>query len=66
MTRLISLEEAAGRIGISRRTVDRYIARGQFVALYQLPSGHLRCDEFDLKEWLQSKRNEPNLKEPSE
>lgn len=66
MPRLITLEEAAGRVGVSRRTVDRYIERGQFVALYQLPSGHLRCDEQDITEWLQSRRNEPKPKEASQ
>ncbi|WP_434516447.1 helix-turn-helix transcriptional regulator [Dechloromonas sp. ARDL1] len=52
MPKLITLEEAADRIGVSRRTVDRYIERGQFVATYRLPTGHLRIDEYDLNEWL--------------
>lgn len=49
---MITITEAATRAGISRRTADRLIAKGQFVPLYQLPTGSLRCDEFDLGEWL--------------
>lgn len=63
MPRLITLEDAASRIGVSRRTVDRYIERGDFIALYQMPTGSLRCDEYDLNEWLQNLRKEPNRKE---
>lgn len=63
MPKLISLEEAAARVGVSRRTVDRYIARGEFIALYQMPAGTLRCDEYDLIDWLQKRRKEPNQKE---
>lgn len=63
MPKLISLEEAAARIGVSRRTVDRYAERGEFIALYQMPTGTLRCDECDLNEWLQNLRKEPNRKE---
>lgn len=61
MPKLITLEEAAAKIGVSRRTVDRYIERGDFVATYQLPTGHLRVDEYDLNDWLASCRttNQP-------
>lgn len=49
---MITITEAASRVGISRRTADRLIARGEFIPLYQLPTGSLRCSEFDLAEWL--------------
>jgi len=63
MPKLITLEEVAARIGVSRRTVDRYITRGDFIALYQMPTGSLRCDECDLNDWLQKLRKEPQRKE---
>lgn len=63
MPKLITLEEAADRIGVSRRTVGRYIEQGQFVALYELPGGHLRCDECDLNEWLGARRTDSQQKE---
>ena len=56
MPKLISLEEAAAQIGVSRRTVDRYLARGEFIALYRMPTGTIRCDECDLNNWLQKLR----------
>lgn len=60
MPQLISLDDAANRIGVSRRTVDRYIKRGEFVALYQMPTGLLRCDEHELNGWLASRRIDNN------
>lgn len=67
MPLLISLDDAANRIGVSRRTVDRYIERGEFVALYQMPSGLLRCDAYDLNDWLASRRIDNNqLKEATQ
>jgi excisionase family DNA binding protein len=66
MPKLITLDEAADRLGISRRTVDRYIERGQFVAIYQLPTGHLRCDEHDLDAWLASIRTDNQPKETTQ
>ncbi len=66
MPKLITLEEAAARCGISRRTVDRYVERGQFVALYQLPTGHLRVDEHDLNAWLAACRTDNQPKEATQ
>lgn len=63
MPKLITLEEAADRIGVSRRTVDRYIEAGKFVATYRLPTGYLRVDEYDLNEWLVACRTNNQQKE---
>jgi excisionase family DNA binding protein len=52
MPDLISLDEAAKRLKFSRRTIDRYVKRGEFCALYAFPSGHLRVDANDLDAWL--------------
>ncbi len=61
---LITLHEAASRAGISRSTAERMIARGQFIAAYQLPTGSLRFDDHELAEWLKSCRtdNKPTEK----
>ena len=53
---LIALAEAASRAGISRSTAESMIRRGQFVTVYQLPTGSLRFDEDELAEWLRSCR----------
>lgn len=66
MPKLITLDEAADRIGVSRRTVRRYIEQGQFVALYELPGGHLRCDEHDLNVWVGEHRAESPQREASQ
>jgi predicted DNA-binding transcriptional regulator AlpA len=64
MTKLITLDDAATRLGVSRRTIDRYIERGDFVqGLYQMPSGLLRCDEHDFNAWLASRRTDNQPKE---
>lgn len=57
---LITLNEAAARVGISRATAERLIARGQFIAAYQLPTGSLRFDAHELDEWLRTCRTDNN------
>lgn len=64
MPDLISLDEAAKRLKLSRRTVDRYVKRGEFCALYAFPTGHLRVDANDLDAWLLGFRKTPAKKEP--
>jgi excisionase family DNA binding protein len=56
MPKLMTLDDAANRLGVSRRTLDRYVKRGEFVPLYRLPTGLLRCDEVDFHEWVASIR----------
>lgn len=56
MPTLIPLAEAAARVGVSRSTVERMIARGEFIAAYQLPTGSLRFDSQELEQWLEKCR----------
>lgn len=49
---MITTTEAVSRAGTFRRTADRLSARGEFITLYQLPTGSLRCSELDLADWL--------------
>ena len=53
MPQLITLDTAANRLGVSRRTLERYIERGDFMAsVYQFPNGTIRVDPDDLEDWL--------------
>ena len=53
MPQLITLDSAANRLGVSRRTLERYIERGEFmVSVYQFPNGTIRVDPEDLEDWL--------------
>lgn len=63
MPDLISLDEAAERLKLSRRTIDRYVKRGAFCALYALPTGSLRVDTHDLDDWLRAFRKTPTRSE---
>ena len=65
--KLISLNEAAARMGVSRRTVDRYIEQGRFVPLFKLPGGHLRCDKYTLDNFIRGfcNRGDCDLIEPA-
>ena len=53
--RALTIVEAAERIGVSTRSVKRYIARGYLTA-WRLPSpsgrGHLRIDESELARFM--------------
>ena len=63
---LIPLAEVAARVGVSRSTVERMIARGEFIAVYGLPTGSLRFDSQELEQWLEKCRRtntQPNEKE---
>lgn len=66
MPKLITIDEVANRLGLSRRTIDRYIERGEFVATYQFPSGTVRVDELDLDAWLVSLRSDNQPKETAQ
>ena len=45
--RVLRMSEAARRLGVTRRTVLRYVHEGKLPAV-QLPSGHYRVRETDL------------------
>ncbi len=53
--RALTIVEVAERIGVSTRSVKRYIARGYLTA-WRLPSpsgrGHLRIDESELARFM--------------
>ena len=53
--RALTIVEGAERIGVSTRTIKRYIARGYLTA-WRLPSpsgrGHLRIDEPELARFM--------------
>lgn len=60
MANLISVSEAAQRLGLSEKTLYRFIDRGEFVpAVYQFPTGTLRIDAHDLNEWINALRINP-------
>lgn len=63
MPDLITLDEAAERLKLSRRTIDRYVERGVFCALYAFPTGQLRVDANDLDAWLLGFRKAPRDQE---
>jgi len=54
-SRLLTIDEVAERLGLSRRTVERKIKRGELPAL-QLggPRTAIRVDERELTDWLYS------------
>lgn len=55
MSKLITSQEAADMLGVSRVTVGRMIERGDLAA-YQLPSGAIRIDRFDVEALLTASR----------
>ena len=48
--------EAARELGVSRRTLLRYVERGYLTPAVVLPSGHLRWDLDDLRQQLRALR----------
>jgi len=54
-SRLLTLDEVAQRLGVSKRTVQRKVYSGQLPAL-RLGGGHapVRVDEAELEAWLYS------------
>jgi excisionase family DNA binding protein len=55
--RLLTIDEVAERLGLSRRTVERKIATGEIPSL-QLggPRTAIRVDALELAEWLTETR----------
>lgn len=58
---LIKRQEAADRLGISLRTLDALIQRGQLRA-YRIGPKLVRIDEADLKAFLLSRQVAPEAK----
>jgi excisionase family DNA binding protein len=55
--RLITIDQAAERLGLSRRTVERKIEQGLIPALQLGGKGTaIRIDERELAEWLAERR----------
>jgi excisionase family DNA binding protein len=53
--RLLTIDEAAERLGLSRRTVQRKIASGEIPAFQLGGKGTaIRIDERELERWLES------------
>lgn len=50
---LIPVQEAAQRMGVSRSTVERMLARGD-IAGYQFPTGTVRIDPLALDVFIKS------------
>ncbi len=48
---LMSLDQVATRLGVCRKTVDRYV-KGEAFPSMRLPSGIRRVDSRDLEAWL--------------
>lgn len=54
--RVISLNEAASRINVSRRTLNRVIARGLGPPTIRLSPRLLGVAESDFERWLETRR----------
>jgi excisionase family DNA binding protein len=55
---LITVTEAAERLGVSRSTVERMVTRGE-IGAYQLPTGTIRFSDFEVDEFLKNCRIAP-------
>jgi predicted DNA-binding transcriptional regulator AlpA len=62
--RIISLDEAAARGNISRRTLDRAIKRGEGPPAFRLSPRRLGVAEVDFEKWLNSRRQAPATAHP--
>jgi excisionase family DNA binding protein len=50
--RLITYNEAAERLGVTRLTVDRMAKSGEFFRNYKFPNGQCRIDENELDQYI--------------
>lgn len=50
--RMLTTAEAAARLGISRKTLAKYVADGLIKPTVRLPSGHMRWELDDIKRQL--------------
>lgn len=58
-TRVLSYDEAAGRANLVRRSLERRIAVGEGPTIVHLGKRRRGILEFDLEEWLLSRRHAP-------
>jgi DNA-binding transcriptional MerR regulator len=56
VSELVSTPQAAKTIGVSGRTLTRYVARGLLTPAVILPSGHYRWDIDKLREQMDELR----------
>jgi hypothetical protein len=57
--RVLSYDEAAGRAGFVRRSLERLIARGEGPAVVHVSERRRGILEHDLESWLLSRRHAP-------
>src|SRR5690606_244248 len=62
---LLTVEEAAQRLHMSRKALYSRISRGEGPPLLRMSRRSIRIDERDLAEWIESKREQPRT-EPFE
>jgi excisionase family DNA binding protein len=55
-TNLLTIAQAAAELGISRRTLARYVEHGVIASALTLPSGHHRWNLEDLQRQLRDLR----------
>jgi|1186.fasta_scaffold1009793_3 excisionase family DNA binding protein len=53
--KMLTTKEAAEVMGISHRTLQRYVTEGKVRPSYRLPGGQMRWDIEDLKDQLRVK-----------
>lgn len=60
MVDLLTTTQAAKELGISGRTLARYVERGQMTPTLILPSGHYRWELADIRSQLEALRAQPD------
>lgn len=55
---LLSRKELAAALGVSSRTVDRWIADGTGPPATMLPSGRRRWRWADVRQWIRERREQ--------
>lgn len=58
-TRVLSYDEAAGRAGFVRRSLERLIAKGEGPAVVHVSERRRGILEHDLEAWLMARRHAP-------
>lgn len=56
----ITVQETADRLSVSRATLDRLVARGEFPQPFQFSDRALRFDSHDVEEWIAAQRRTNN------